>query len=405
MKSLKKIAVIAALAVALTGCSTTASDGSKGASDKNPFTVLWISGVTGALASNTKTSVEGAQIAIDEINASGGILGRKVTLEVLDDKSDPTEAVSVLQKRLVSGDKPDLVSLGSSSPEALAMLPVVTRAGIASFAVGGADQLNDPKAYPLFKTVSSGFTPGADLIKKYVLKKKYKHLVVFIQQDAAGDSELASTKKAYEGTGVTVEEARYNAADVDLSVAYQRAIQNKPDAIYAACIGATCPRVVTARGSVAGGTDIPMIGSIAMSGAPGGLAAGLAPDLIKNLFAVSYVSQVDEPSAQSSSFPAFYKKLLKYGTPPIMSNPTTAYDGIKLFAAAAKHAKSTDAAKMIAAIDDNKWKPGDFVSWGKATLDYTAQSTFPTLSDGALVMFEISPQKDGLYPPLNVYVP
>jgi branched-chain amino acid transport system substrate-binding protein len=403
MKSVKKFAIIAAFAVALTACSTTPTPGKT--VEKPPFNILWVSGVTGALASNTQGEKEGAQIAIDEVNAKGGILGRKIALEVVDDKSNPTEAVTVLQKRLASGTKPDLIRVGNSSPEALAMLPIVTRAGIASYTVGGAALLDDPKAYPLFKTVSSGFTPGADIIEKYVLKMKYKHLVVFIQQDAAGDSELASAKLAYANTGVTLEEARYNAADVDLSVPFQRAIRNNPDAIYAACIGATCPRIVLARGSSVGGTDIPMIGSIAMSSSPGGLAAGVPPELIKNLFAVSYTSSVNRPSAQSPQFAAFYKKLLKYGTPALIPNPVTGYDGIKMFAAAAAHAKSTDGAKMIAAIDDIKWKPGDFITWGKGTVDYTAKSTFPKLSDGSLVMFGIAPQKGGLYPPDNIFIP
>jgi len=297
------------------------------------------------------------------------------------------------------------VRTGVSSPEALAMLPVVTRAGIASFTPAGSALLDDTKAYPLAKVISSGFAPTTELIKKYVLNKKYKSLVVFVQQDAAGDSVLASAKELYKGTGVTVEEARYNAADIDLSVAYQRAIQNDPDAIYAACIGATCPRIVTARGSVIGGTDIPMIGDTAMSSSPGGLAAAAPPALIENLFAASYAAQVDQPNAQSPKFATFFTELLKEGTPLTMAPPTTAYDGLSMFAAAAEHAKSADGAKMIDAINDIEWEAGFFVSWGKSKLDFTAKSGYPTMSDGALVMYEVSPQKDGLYPPLNVFIP
>jgi len=403
MKSRSLAAPLAVAALILAGCSATPAEPTA-PSDENPFAVVYIGGITGALASLSGIEVQGLEIAVDELNDAGGILGRTVTLEVIDDKSDPTEAVSVLQKRLTSGTKPDLIRAGLSSSEALAMIPVATRAGIPTFTPAASALLDDPKTYPLTKSITSGFNRATEVIKDYALSKKYKKLTVLVPEDASGDSVYAGAEELYKGSGITLTEARYNPADVDLSVAYQRAIQTDPDAIYVNCLSTACTRIVTARGSVAGGTDIPMLGDTSMASVPGGLGSTLSKDLIENLFVAAYPIQVNDPELQSDDFEDFYSKLTKVaGTPSVVTPPSCAYDGLKMFAAAAEKAKSSDGADMIEAINSIDWKAGAFVSFGNAELKWDAKRTFPTLPDGAVIMVEVSPQVDGLYPPKNVF--
>ncbi len=51
--------------------------------------------LTGAFAASGTYVVNGAKIAADEINAKGGILGKKLELVIEDNKSNPTEAAAV----------------------------------------------------------------------------------------------------------------------------------------------------------------------------------------------------------------------------------------------------------------------------------------------------------------------
>ncbi len=60
--------------------------------------------LTGAFAASGTYVVNGAKIAADEINAKGGILGKKVELVIEDNKSNPTEAAAVAEK-LITSDK------------------------------------------------------------------------------------------------------------------------------------------------------------------------------------------------------------------------------------------------------------------------------------------------------------
>jgi len=397
------IGAATALAIGLSACATNGA-GSDASSDEKPFRIVYVGGITGNLASVAKVELAAIDLALAKVNADGGIDGRKVTVESLDDKSDPTEAVSVLQKRLSEGNPPDLIRAGTSSPEALALVPVANRAGIPTVSSAASDLLDDPTSYPLHKSVTPGFNPAIELIKDYLVDKKAKTLVMMVPEDASGDSVLAGAEKLFAKSGITIKEARYNLADLDLSVAFQRAIEGTPDAIYVNCIGAACARVVQARGSVAEGVDIPMFGDSSMTSAPGGLAAGVDPALIKNLYGVGYRVQVDEPKLQADATAGFLASLdKKVGVPPVITSASVAYDCVLLWAQGAKKAGTTDPKAVIKAIDSTKWPRGSLISFGDVPVTWEADRTFVTLPKDALVLFAISPQVNGLYPPKELY--
>src|ERR1044072_8640146 len=60
--------------------------------------------LTGAFAASGNYVAQGAKMAEEAINASGGVLGRKIELVIEDNKSNPTEAVATAEK-LISKDK------------------------------------------------------------------------------------------------------------------------------------------------------------------------------------------------------------------------------------------------------------------------------------------------------------
>jgi len=400
------IPVVALLALALTACSSPTPTAAPTASDENPFEFVYIGGITGALASISAQEVIALNTAVDRINDEGGILGRKVVMETLDSKSDPTQAVTELQKRLSSGDKPDLVRAGLGSNDALALVPAATRAGIASYTSSSSPLLDDPKTYPFNVGISAPFLRQVEMGRTYMEFKKYDNIAVLAPEDAAGESAVSAIKTKYADSDITVDIFRYNPADLDLSVAYQRASEGKPDAIYANCLGAPCNRLVASRLSVAGGTDIPMFGDISMAGSAGGPAANAPAEAVKNLHVLMWDDMLKHPAKdQTEEFKAFYSGMADAGPVTSTSAPGIAYDGLMMFAAAAEHAKSTDPAKMIKAIRDIKWPAGAFVTYGKAALDYTDKSAFPTLPDNAFAVVQVSPLDGGQYPAVDLFQP
>src|SRR6202012_5196105 len=78
--------------------------------------------LTGAFAASGTYVVNGAKIAADEINAKGGVLGKKIELVIEDNKSNPTEAAAVTEK-LVTRDKVPVIMGAWGSSLTLASMP------------------------------------------------------------------------------------------------------------------------------------------------------------------------------------------------------------------------------------------------------------------------------------------
>jgi branched-chain amino acid transport system substrate-binding protein len=78
--------------------------------------------LTGPFAASGSYVVNGAKIAADEINAKGGVLGKKLELVIEDNKSNPTEAAAVAEK-LITGDKVPVMMGAWGSSLTLAVMP------------------------------------------------------------------------------------------------------------------------------------------------------------------------------------------------------------------------------------------------------------------------------------------
>jgi branched-chain amino acid transport system substrate-binding protein len=78
--------------------------------------------LTGAFAASGTYVVNGAKIAADEINAKGGILGKRIELVIEDNKSNPTEAAAVAEK-LINADKVPVIMGAWGSSLTLAVMP------------------------------------------------------------------------------------------------------------------------------------------------------------------------------------------------------------------------------------------------------------------------------------------
>ena len=113
------MALTSLLAVGLLGCGK--SDTAK--SDEIRIGALFE--LTGAVANYGKSSLNGAQMAVDEINAKGGINGKKIKLISADNKSEPSEAGNQATK-LITKDKVAVIVGPCTSGSTAAASPVVS---------------------------------------------------------------------------------------------------------------------------------------------------------------------------------------------------------------------------------------------------------------------------------------
>ncbi len=107
-----------ALAGAATGFAGAANAQAK------PFTIGFGMALTGGLAPNGKAALLAMQIAEEDINARGGILGRPVKLVYYDDQSNPS-TVPGLYTKLLDVDKVDIVVSGYATNMIAPAMPIV----------------------------------------------------------------------------------------------------------------------------------------------------------------------------------------------------------------------------------------------------------------------------------------
>ncbi len=126
---LSLVLMLAVLAACQSAAPTTEPDTDTGLGGEveetgEPIRIGFASGLTGPGAFVATAGRDGVTLAVEEINAAGGVLGRQIELVIQDTKGQPTEAVNVL-RRFVSQDNIRLIIGPQTSTSVLAALPVM----------------------------------------------------------------------------------------------------------------------------------------------------------------------------------------------------------------------------------------------------------------------------------------
>jgi branched-chain amino acid transport system substrate-binding protein len=128
MRNFARKAVALAAVVATVGALSACSGGSGGGSD-DPIKIGVVGPQTGPLAEIGENQVAGAEVAVDQINAAGGILGRQVELSNGDEQTTPETSTAAVRNMANSGV--NLVVGMLSSAGCLALAPQLTSMNVA----------------------------------------------------------------------------------------------------------------------------------------------------------------------------------------------------------------------------------------------------------------------------------
>jgi branched-chain amino acid transport system substrate-binding protein len=113
--------------VSVAACVGTVSILGAPAQAQQPYKIGVSAGLTGYAAAVDRAWRDGLEVAVDFVNAKGGVMGRKLQLVVEDNKSEPQEAVTVYRK-MISSDKVDIFISGCVSAGNFAAAQFVVRA-------------------------------------------------------------------------------------------------------------------------------------------------------------------------------------------------------------------------------------------------------------------------------------
>ena len=237
--STKFIAASAAavMALSLAGCSGGSMDDSSSSNAKASGDSITIGTVTtnsATAAAYGEAEVKGFELAVSEINAKGGINGKKVKLESMDDKGDATEASNAFNK--LSGDNNVLAVAGPTiSATTAAVAPLADQAKLVTIAPAATSDSIETGNY-LFRTCFKDSYQGEVAARFAAENLKVKKVAVLYGTGDPYSSGVGEAfAKAAEKLGLEVvdKESSSSADDTEYSAQLQKIQASGAELLYA----------------------------------------------------------------------------------------------------------------------------------------------------------------------------
>ncbi len=363
---------------------------------QSPIRIGWLSSLTGPLSSAAIAENQGVQFAVDEINAAGGINGRKLELITRDTSGEPTKAVN-LAKQLAFVDKVDFIIGPVNSGESLATVPIVAKAGIPNIVIGAIDELVDARKFPLaFRPINTNtqWIAAANNYALNVLKKK--KIAVIGDTSGYGTASSRLAEGLLDKAGVKpVYSVLVDPNKTDLTDELNKAKAAGADVImpWSAATGLLA-RLFNTRGDM--GWDVPIVGHPAMMAPPVRPLLN-KPDYLRNAFAAGYLSTTYDargklPARTQALMDKIRPKLGKGGEIDFMFWwVALGYDTVKIVEHAVKTAGGTDPAALEKVIEGTTNLKGVYADYTWTVED---RNGFP---DVGVVVNVANSLKDGCF--------
>jgi branched-chain amino acid transport system substrate-binding protein len=284
------------------------------------------------------------QLAVEELNAKGGVLGHKIEVIIEDDDTKPASAVRKAEKLILQDDVKLLVGAVSSGAT-LAVMDVSKKHKTLHWnAVSCAEFMRTTKFHKYYFSNQPDSRMQANGLAKYMLDKMGKRVYIFYTDYAMGQSDGRQFKTALEQLGGEVVGVAGAPLDTkDFSPWFGAINQSNPEVLFLAFAGTDSLRLMTQLHSF-GMTRKYKLAGIDCFLLQQDLPAIAEP--MEGFVQLAHFSPYN-PDKDMQAFNEKFKK--RFGVDGnIMAG---AYDGVMFWAAAVEKVKSFDADKVAAALE------------------------------------------------------
>jgi branched-chain amino acid transport system substrate-binding protein len=301
--------------------------------------------MTGGAAGNGQSMREAIDLVVEETNAAGGVLGRKVQVIYGDDAGKPEQAVSVV-KRFIANDNVVAVVGSVSSPCSMAASQVTWEEKVPQIMVSSTAARITLQGNPyIFRSAVPDVKLTADLAD-FIHEKfpKIKRMAAIYVNDDFGRGGVESFKKAAARYGIEVmTEEKYTRGDVDFTAQITKIRAANPDAILD--WSRYHEGALIAKSLRQAGVNLPVFGA---DGNAHPKYIELGGEAVNGYYYATHFSPAT--SAHLPAARAFVEKIrAKYGKDPDYTT-SEAYDAIRVVLDAIKRAGSLDREKIRAAM-------------------------------------------------------
>ncbi|KIP51926.1 hypothetical protein SD72_12395 [Leucobacter komagatae] len=334
-------AIAASAALVLSGCSGGLAGGGDGGSSDGPIKLGMLAPFSGSEAAFGDYMKFGAQLAIDEINADGGVDGRDLELITEDDGCDATQAVSAANK-LVSAGVHGSVG-GYCSGATLPTLPVFEGAGVPMvIPAANSTKLVDQGAF----LINGTGTQQAAAAIAYAEKLGSKN-VVLIDDNTDYSVDLANSFEEQAGDLNIVKRESVNPDEKDFAANINSVLGVSPDFIYWTGYYQAGGLLIDQLRS-SGYDGVVLVGD----GSVDAQLAAIAGPAIDNVFGT--FTRTPDMLEGGDKWVAAYTELAKADPGPYSMQT---YEAVKVMAAAMEEAGGTDAEAVNTALKGMKAFP------------------------------------------------
>jgi branched-chain amino acid transport system substrate-binding protein len=193
-------AVLALAAASASACGTPGASSSSGGSSSGPIKIAVVDAQSGQSSSLGQWEYDGVKLAVRQVNAAGGIDGRKIALTLFDDQGDPTVTTDIAHKVASGGYM--AVFGAAESADSIAMAPILERAKIPAITSGQSPalaEMHDP--YEFLNTPTS-VTYDSTLANYLVKTRGLRSIAMITNNGAYGMGEHDAFKADLASLGI-----------------------------------------------------------------------------------------------------------------------------------------------------------------------------------------------------------
>jgi branched-chain amino acid transport system substrate-binding protein len=326
--------------------------------------------VTGGLAGTGKAALLATQMAIEDINAKGGVLGRPLQLIYYDDQSNPATVPGIYTK-LIDVDKVDLLTSGYATNMVAPALPIAMQHGFVFIGLFALEVNSQFKYDRYFAAVPQGIDARIEYSRGFydiALAMNPKPATVAILGADAEYSQIATSgaRENAQKLGLKiVYDKAYPPSTVDFAPIVRAVQATNPDIVFLASYPPDSAGMVRAVNEV--GLKVRMFGGGLIGLQYAALKQQLGP-LLNGI--VTFDTYVPEPTL---NFPGIKDFLARYqqrapaeGADPLgFYTPPYAYARMQIMAQAVEATKSLDQKMLADYLHKNKFQTiAGEMSWG-----------------------------------------
>jgi branched-chain amino acid transport system substrate-binding protein len=307
-----------------------------------------VAAMSGQSAKSGEAIVRGLSLAIDEINAKGGLLGKKVELLVRDDESNPAKGV-VAARELVQREKVTMVFGGLDTPVSMAIVPFMNGAKVpymGVWAAGTPITRNGAAENYVFRVSAVDVLVDKALVDYAVKKYSAKKPGMILINNPWGESNEKGLKEALAAKNIPYAAIeKFQDADVDVVPQLTRLKEAGADVLFMVANVAPSSQVVKSLDRM--GWNVPIVSHW---GPAGGRFSELAGPSAARVHFIQTFSFSGNSSPKATAVFAALKakypeiKTLADVTPAV--GIANAYDAMHLTALAIAKAGTTDGSKI-----------------------------------------------------------